>query len=56
MSPVSCLRVPGAALAGTSAVTLNHSLVNLVLFDGVSLEEPWRAKRTRFKLDGAVSL
>jgi hypothetical protein len=24
--------MPGVALAGTSAVTLNHSLVNLVLF------------------------
>src|SRR6202035_1251998 len=31
VSPASGPRVPGTALAGTSAVTLNHSLVNLVL-------------------------
>jgi hypothetical protein len=54
--PLSGPRAAGTALAGTSAVTLNHSLVNLVLFDGVILEKPWRTKRTRSKLDGAVSL
>jgi hypothetical protein len=56
MPSVSGPRAGGTALAGTSAVTLNHSLVNLALFEEANLEIPWRTKRTRFKLDGAVSL
>jgi hypothetical protein len=32
--------MPGVALAGTSAVTLNHSLVNLVLFYRANLAKP----------------